>query len=205
MRRPMWRGVGLVPILALFALALWWARPAQLPVPATIARQTTVISGQAATIAALQTQVAATPQATPVASPTLTPAPAALPDDITFRGSGDGVTAPARMERGSVVVVVAYHGDGRLIVWLKPPVGEHRPLVEEIGPWDGEVEIAIDAPGDYRFAVDASGGPWTITIERSQAANETDSAAYDGQIMAVIRGRKRKAVRNAPSVPGVPL
>lgn len=169
MRRPMWRGVGVVPVLALFGLALWWSRPAQRPAPATITRQTTVISGQAATIAALPTQVAATPQATPAASPSLTPAPTAPPEDITFRGSGAGVTAPVRMATGLTVVVVAYHGDGRLSVWLEPPVGEHRPLVDEIGPWDGEVEVAIDAPGDYRFAVAASGGPWTITIEGSQA------------------------------------
>ncbi len=167
MRRPMWHGVGLIPVLALFALALWWARPAQPPVPATMARQATVIRGQAATIVALQTQVATTPPATPAPSPTLALPPSAPPEDITFRGSGDGVTAPVRLERGPVVVIVAYHGDGRLIVWLEPPAGERQALVDEIGPWDGEVRIAIDDPADYRFAVEADGGPWTIAIEGS--------------------------------------
>ncbi len=83
-----------------------------------------------------------------------------------------------RMATGLTVVVVAYHGDGRLSVWLEPPVGEHRPLVDEIGPWDGEVEVAIDAPGDYRFAVAASGGPWTITIEGSQDQTGTGKRGF---------------------------
>ncbi|MDP9354238.1 MAG: hypothetical protein M3R02_02975 [Chloroflexota bacterium] len=168
MRRPMGRRLALVPVLSLFALALWWARPAGLPVPATIAMQATVISDPLATIAALQTRVAATPGATPAASPTPAPSPAAVPEGIPFRGSGSGVTAPVRMERGPVVVVVAYHGDGNLIVWLEHPAGERRPLVDEIGPWDGAVGVAIDDPGDYRFAVEADGGPWTIALEGSQ-------------------------------------
>ncbi len=155
MRRPLWRGLGLVPVLALFVLALWWGRPAQLLVPATITWQATMASSQ----------VAATPGTTPIASPSPVSTPAVLPEDLTFRGSGEGRTAPVRLEREPAVVVVAYHGDGHLIVWLEPPVGERRLLVDEIGPWDGDVEVMIDPPGAYRFAVVAAGGPWTITIE----------------------------------------
>ncbi len=167
MRRPMWLRAGLLPALALLAIVLWSGRPAVIPAPPTIAMQPTPIGAPPATVA-LQNRVDATPQATPAASPAPVSSPSALPEDITFRGSGDGVTDRLRMDRGPVGVVVAYHGDGSLIVWLEHPAGERRPLIDEIGPWDGEVGIAIDDPGDYRFAVEADGGPWTIAIERSR-------------------------------------
>ncbi len=158
MRRPMWRRAGLLPPLALLALVLWAGRPAGIPVPATIAMRPTRIDELPATVVS-QHRVDATPQATPGASPAPVSSPSAPPEDITFRGSGDGVTDRLRIDRGPVGVLVAYHGDGSLVVWLESAGWERRQLVDEIGPWDGKVELAIDEPAPTGLSWKPMGAP----------------------------------------------
>ncbi len=166
MRRPMWRAAAWAPVVTLFLIALWWARPTGVPLPATVASQSTKISHQVATIAALETRIAATSPASPAASPSVIFPSRAPVAEYRVRGSGKGATASVRIEAGIVVTEIAYHGDGTLIVWLESDTGERRQVVDEIGPWDGTVEIEVDAPGTYRFAVEADGGPWTIRIKQ---------------------------------------
>ncbi len=79
------------------------------------------------------------------------------PEFVTSFLAGE---ADSRPEKGNTAESVNPDGVSRVI--------DCRSLVDEIGPWDRAVGIAIDDPGDYRFAVEADGGPWPIAIEGSQ-------------------------------------